>query len=281
MRAISRFLILTFASTWALWALVIWANARYEASVPPVGLALGGPVFLLGVFAPGLVAVALTAREDGRHASAALLRQVMQWRVGIRFYVYALLLMPLVKLAVAGLYRALCGAWPQFGETHPALLLLATIASTLGQSGEEVGWRGYLLPRVSERTGLAGASLIIGVIWAAWHLPLFFARGTDTNRQSFPLFALQVTAYSIMLTWLYWRTDGSLLLPMLMHSAFNNMKDIVPSGGVQNGQVFALDATLVFRLTVVVLWIVGAFFLVRLHRASSGLTRLSSRELLG
>jgi len=268
LRRIGRFLIGTFASTWALWALVIWAYGRPEPSVAPPGLGFGGPVFLLGVFAPGLVAVALTARDGGRDAVRTLLRRVVQWRVDVRFYACALLLMPLTKLAVAGLYRAWTGAWPQFGETHAVLLLLATILSTLGQAGEEVGWRGYLLPRVTERFGLVVASFVVGVVWAAWHLPLFFAPATDTYRQSFPLFTLQVTAYSIALAWLYWRTGGSLLLAMLMHAAFNNMKDIVPSGGVPNGRVFSFDSTLVFRLTVLVLWIAGGFFLVRMHRAS-------------
>lgn len=268
-RTVSRFLILTFAVTWALWALVIFTNTRYESSALPPGLSLGGPVFLLGVFAPGLVAVALTAWDGGRHAIHALLRPAIEWHVGIRFYACAVLLMPLVRLAAAAFYRAWTGAWPAFGQTPLALLLVATIISTLGQAGEEVGWRGYLLPRLAGQFGLAIASLLVGVIWAAWHLPLFFAAGTDTYRQSFPLFALQVTAYSIALAWLYWRTGGSLLLPMLMHSAFNNMKDIVPSGRVENAHVFGFESTLVSRASVSILWVVGAFLLVRLQRASS------------
>jgi membrane protease YdiL (CAAX protease family) len=222
-------------------------------------------VFLIGVFAPGLVAVALTAWDEGGRAVGALLRRILRWRVGLRFYAFALLLMPLTKLTVAIVHRALVGAWPQFGETRPLLLVLATILSTIGQAGEEVGWRGYLLPRLTERTGLVAASLVVGAIWAAWHLPLFFAPGADTNGQSFPLYALQVTAYSVALAWLYWRTGGSLLLTMFMHAAFNNMKDIVPSGGIRGGSLFTLDATLVFRLTVVLLWAVGVLLLIRMR----------------
>jgi membrane protease YdiL (CAAX protease family) len=270
MRESGAFLVATFALTWAAWAVVLRvAGAAGPASPISPWLTLGGPVFLLGVFAPGLVAVALTAMNEGRHGVGALLRRVGRWDVGPRFYAFALLLMPLTKLAVAVLERLLTGAWPPFGETRPVVLLGATLLSTVGQAGEEVGWRGYLLPRLAGRAGLGAASLAVGFVWATWHLPLFFARGADTYGQSFPLYALQVTAYSVALAWLYARTGGSVLLPMLMHAAFNNMKDIVPSGRVPGDTPFTLDATLAFRLTVLVLWIVALILLVRMRGATA------------
>jgi membrane protease YdiL (CAAX protease family) len=266
-RAIGKFLVFTFAGTWALWALVIRTTGAYAPSAVPPALALGGPVFLLGVFAPGLVALALVAWDDGRAAVGVLLKRIVHWRVDLRLYAFALLLMPLAKLGVAVLHRALTGAWPYWGETHPAVLVAATILSTLGQAGEEVGWRGYLLPRIAERTGLGWASIIVGIVWAAWHLPLFFAPGADTYRQSFPFFALQLMAYSIALAWLYWRSGGSLLLTMFMHSAFNNTKDIVPSAGSPGDGVFTFHATLVFHMTVFLLWVAGVFLLMWMRGA--------------
>jgi membrane protease YdiL (CAAX protease family) len=128
------------------------------------------------------------------------------------------------------------------------------------------------LPRLTERTGLVWACLIVGAIWAAWHLPLFFMPGADTYHQSFSLYALQVIAYSIALAWLYWRTGGSVLLTMFMHAALNNTKDIVPSAGAPGTSVFSLDGTLVFRLTVLLLWVVGAVLLVRMR----GVTRVGN-----
>jgi membrane protease YdiL (CAAX protease family) len=267
MTAAGRFVAMTFALTWLLWAVVI--RASHGATAPASSLlGLGGPVFLIGVFAPGIVAVILTAMEEGRAGVRVLLQRIAQWQVDARYYAFAILLMPVTKLVVAVLHRALTGTWPQFGETRPLVLLGATALSTIFQAGEEVGWRGYLLPRLWARAGLGPASLIVGVIWAAWHLPLFSAPGADTYHQSFPLFALQVTAYSIALAWLYWRTGGSLLLPMLMHSAFNNMKDIVPSGGVTGGGTFTFESTLVLRLTVLLLWGMGFVLLVRMRGMS-------------
>ena len=264
--SIATFLILTFGVTWLLWMPVLRiAGAVHEPSRIPPLLALGGPVFLLGVFAPGLVALILTGWEGDRHAVGALLRRILRWRVGLRFYAFALLLMPLTKLAVAVLYRALVGRWPPFGEVRPLVLVIATVLSTVGQAGEELGWRGYLLPRLTEWTGLASASLIVGAIWAVWHLPLFFMPGADTAGQSFPLYVLQLMAYSVTLAWLYWRTEGSLVLTMFMHAALNNTKDIVPSGAAHSTSPFRLDATLVFRLTVLLLWIAAGLLLVRMR----------------
>ena len=241
------------------------AGAVHEPPRIPPLLALGGPVFLLGVFAPGFAALVLTTWEGGSRAVGGLLRRILHWRVGFRFYAFALLLMPLTKLAVAVLHRALVGTWPPFGEVRPVVLVIATVISTVAQAGEELGWRGYLLPRLTEWTGLASASLIVGAIWAAWHLPLFFMPGADTAGQSFPLYVLQLMAYSVTLAWLFWRTGGSLALTMFMHAAFNNTKDIVPSGAAHSTSPFTLDATVVFRLTVLLLWIVAALLLVRMR----------------
>lgn len=281
MAVIITFLVLTFGLTWSMWAIVMRAVAAGPAPTPAATwLALGGPVFLVGVFSPGLVALALTARDGGRASVSELLDRIVRWRVDVSFYLFALLLIPVIKLAVAGLVVGLTGAWPPFGETRPVILLGATLLSTFVQAGEEVGWRGYLLPRLAARTNLIVASLAIGIVWAAWHLPLFYAPGADTNGQSFPLYTAQVTAYSVVLTWLYWRTDGSLLLPMLAHAAFNNMKDIVPSAAAPQGESpFTLRATLVLWLAVCLLWTVAAVLLVRMRGATlSGRTVARSTE---
>ncbi len=144
------------------------------------------------------------------------------------------------------------------------------------QAGEEVGWRGYALPRLAARFGLARASVLLGIIWAAWHLPLFYISGTDTTGQSFPLYLLGVTALSVAIAWLYARTNGSLLLTMLMHAAVNNT-NIVSSFDQNATNPFALSTSLVAWIFTGLLWACAAYFLVQMHRAplklSRGLTR--------
>ena len=140
--------------------------------------------------------------------------------------------------------------------------------STPVQAGEEIGWRGFALPRLTDHFGVSLASIILGLVWAFWHLPLFFLRGADTYGQSFPLYVLQVTALSVAMAWLYMQTNGSLLLVMLMHSAVNQTKDIVPSALAGATNPFALSTSLIAWLTCMLLWICAGYFVVRMSGLS-------------
>jgi membrane protease YdiL (CAAX protease family) len=232
--------------------------------------ALVEALILLGTFAPGLVGLALTERGEGRAATMALLGRVFAWRVAARWYVFALGYMAAIKLLAAVAHRAATGAWPRFGREAWYVMAVAILFSTWVQAGEEIGWRGYALPRLSDRFGLAAASVILGVLWATWHLPLFFFPAADKFGQSFPLYLLQVTALSVAAAWLYWRTGGSLLLVMLLHASVNNTKDIVPSAVPGAANPLALSSSLVAWLTVVFLWIAAGYFLVRMPKKASG-----------
>jgi membrane protease YdiL (CAAX protease family) len=106
----------------------------------------------------------------------------------------------------------------------------------------------------------------LAAVWACWHLPLFIIPGTDTTGQSFPVYLLTVMALSVAMAWLYWRTDGSLLMTMLMHAAINNTKDIVPSTPSTAGNIWAVEASVVGWAALAVLWICAAYFLVQMRR---------------
>lgn len=227
--------------------------------------------FYVGVFAPAFVAVWLTARHEGRAGVDALLRRLIQWRVGLRWYVFALTYMVAIKLAAALVYRLTTGEWPRFGDEPVYLMLAATLASTLllGQAGEEIGWRGYALPRLAARFGMASASIVLGIIWAVWHLPLFFIPGIQTTGQSFPLYLLGVTALSVAIAWLYEHTNGSLFLTMLMHSAINNTKDLVAPDAQIPTNPLALNTSLLGWLTAGLLWVCAGYFLARMRGTTS------------
>jgi hypothetical protein len=89
--------------------------------------------------------------------------------------------------------------------------------------------------------------------------------GTDKSGQSFPLYMLSVTALSMAMAWPYWRTNGSLLLTMLMHASVNNTRDIVPSAVSAAANVFSLRSSGVAWLSVAMLWICAAYFLIRMR----------------
>lgn len=253
--------------TWICWGASV-AISQGTARAGSALAALAGAVFLLGTFAPALVALGLTERAEGRAATLALLRRIFRWQVSARWYLFAAGYIVAIKLSAALLHRVVTGTWPPFGQQPWVLMAAAVLISTWVQAGEEIGWRGYALPRLAERFGLASASVILGILWACWHLPIFFLPESDTFGQSFPLYLIQVTALSVAMAWLYWRTEGSLLLVMLLHAAINNTKDIVPSALPGATNSFSLRGSLVGWITVALLWIVAAYFLARMHKAT-------------
>jgi membrane protease YdiL (CAAX protease family) len=256
--------LLTFAASWTLWtaALVIQGGRFAQPGLlAPVGTAL----YLLGVFAPALVAVALVSRRGGAAARTHLLGRTLAWSVDVRWYAFAVLYYPVVKLSVAIAHRLAYGGWPPFADVPIALMLAGAAISTPAQAGEEIGWRGFLLPALAARVGLPAASVIVGIIWAAWHLPFFFMPGTDKTGQSFPAYAAGVIALSVAMAFLYWRTRGSLFLTMVMHASVNNLRLI--ASAPSSGSPFALQASFVAWGTVGVMWIVAAGLLVAMRKA--------------
>jgi membrane protease YdiL (CAAX protease family) len=267
MRSLLKFFLLTFIVSWAFFAAA--ASISGWTFSPTSGpAALSGALLFLGIIAPSLVALALTELIDGRAGTLALLRRVVEWRASIRWYVFAVGYMAVIKLTVVFLHRLATGAWPAFGQTAWYILAVAIIFSTPVQAGEEIGWRGYALPRLAKRYGVARASIALGVIWACWHLPFFLIPGADKSGQSFPIYLLSVTAISVAMAWLYWRADGSLLLTMLMHAAINHIIGIVPSPVSQGANPLALNASLVAWLTAALLWICAVYFLFSMRRAT-------------
>ena len=158
------------------------------------------------------------------------------------------------------------GVWPHFDAKPYYIVPFAILFSTPFQAGEEIGWRGYALPRLAERFGLPMVSFVLGVIWGCWHLPQFFIRERTLIISLFGVFVLGVTALSVILAWLWQRTSGSLLLTMLLHSAWNNSKDIVPSGVSHDTETFGFHASLVSWFTLAVLWACAACLLPAMSR---------------
>lgn len=253
------FFVLTYAVMWTCFISVAALGIR--ARTP-----LGALLLLLGAFAPSLVALSLTARAEGGTGVRALLGGVRKWRVAARWYLFAAGYMAAIKLIVALVHRVVAGEWPRFGDEPWHLIPAAIVFSTPFQAGEEIGWRGYALPRLAARVGLARASILLGLVWGCWHLPQFFIPEVDTYGQSFFVYVLQVTALSVAMAWLYAHTNGSLLLVMLMHAAVNNSKDIVPSAVPGGSNTFGLGASAVAWFTVALLWICAACFLARMPR---------------
>jgi CAAX protease family protein len=212
-----KFFALTYTLTWTCWLGALWFAGDSRASMPAFS-ELRGPLLFVGSFCPALAALWLTAREDGRAATRALLNRMFESNVAGRWYLFAVGYGVAVRFAAALLYHLVAGSWPTFGTEPWFGIVAAIVVSTPIVAGEEIGWRGYALPRLAARYGLGGASLILGAVHACWHLPLFVVPGHVLYGQSFPAYVILGIALSVAFGWLYAHTRGSLLLAMLMHS---------------------------------------------------------------
>jgi uncharacterized protein len=210
--------IVSFVKSRPLLAFFVLAYAiSWSASV---GYALG--VFPLPIlaFGPFLSAIIVTALADGRRGVKTLLLRPVQWRVGLMWYAVALLLPAVITATAFGANLLLgapnpsgtqLGGWPIIF----ASLSLFMVMPLSGPFGEELGWRGFALPRLQARYTALVASLIIGVLTLGWHVPWFVFQGIPVG--NIPL----ILASAIVFTWLFNNTKGSVLPVMLAHSSWN------------------------------------------------------------
>jgi hypothetical protein len=145
-QSLGSFFLVTYAVSWTCWLAAVKISHETRTPLPAVGV-LRSTLLLVGAFGPALVAVVLTSHADGRRGPYALLARMFQGRVDLRWYLFAILYMPTIKLAVALVHRLASGMWPRFGHEGPILITIAILLSLPMQSGEELGWRGYALPR--------------------------------------------------------------------------------------------------------------------------------------
>jgi uncharacterized protein len=175
---------------------------------------------LVFVYAPAFAAVIVTAVNGGsiRHLLGGLVR----WRVRLQWYLIAVLLpgfIFLISIPIARLFGSMQLVIPSAGQLIPAFLIGLIIQMVVNM--EEVGWRGFALPRMQAGWSALKASLILGVIWSIWHIPLFFLRGNPLQSTPFILFIISTTMLSVLLAWGFNNTDGSLLITQIMHQSFN------------------------------------------------------------
>src|ERR671911_852278 len=171
---------------------------------------------------PSLLGIVLTAIVLGRSALRKLLVRLLIWRVNPLWY----LVMILGPVALAGgvvALNALLGG-PALSLGMPLLGVAVFLAFSIfpgSALGEEIGWRGYALLRLQAGGSALGASLILGPIWAFYHLPLFFTGQAFRSPSLLVPFVVSGLALSVILTWVYNSTGGSLLLVVLLHATAN------------------------------------------------------------
>ena len=208
-----------------------------------------------------VAALVMTALTGGRAAVTTLLGRFLIWRVGWKWYAAVLLNAALTGQAIdfADVFaHRIFGASASLPMFVAPFFLVDAISN-----GEEMGWRGYALPRLQARHNALVASLILGVIWAIWHYPKFMAPGNDS---SFGLFFVKIMAEAVLFTWIYNNTRGSLLMTTLCHAAANTAGVFLPIANTAVGShvsTLALQAGLDVVAAIVVVAVAGPTHLSR------------------
>jgi membrane protease YdiL (CAAX protease family) len=252
-----RYFVLSFAISWGCW--IPAALSGGNAMSFPLNLLL-----FAGGVGPMVVALALVGQERSREVWRDYFgRAVDIRRISARWHLAIWLLVPVLNLVAIALASLLLDSTPQWdGLLRLAAAPLSFIPFALGVLAfgpipEELGWRGYALDGLQTRHGALVASLVLGLVWALWHLPMFFMQGTFQSQQiglglvGFLAFNASIVASAVLYTWLYNNTGRSTLSAILLHFVVNlsgEVMNLTPEARAMQSVLFVLCAVAIVRL---------------------------------
>jgi membrane protease YdiL (CAAX protease family) len=251
----------TLAFSWGLWAL------------PLLGLIPSSSMGILarvGGFGPLVGAlVALTATD---RSVRTWLRSNLRVRIPVRWYAWALVLPPFLVGIAGVVHVVIFGASVDLDAINPLWVypIAVVIVFLIGGGQEELGWRAFALPALQERYSAATASLLVGIVWTLWHLPLFLIPGSPQQELPLGPYIVAVLAASVVFTWLY-NSSGNVLVPMLFHGGINPIAAYFPTGGIEAiGTVagYGSYAIVLLGAVTVLLIVYGPHELANHHRVS-------------
>src|SRR5476649_1745760 len=216
------FLVIAFVWSWISWS--IGLSGLFHG-VNDAALNRFVILFFIGVYGPALSAVITTLCVDGFSGLLALLKRFLLWKAPLPVYL-TIVFFPLAFLSIGiGLYALFIGKTGGFDShaiaTVPHILLLSFLAGPLG---EELGWRGVLLPELQQKYSSFKSAVIVGLIWFCWHIPLFWGPfGTLLSGEHFSVvrfiaYLAFVLCLSCIYTWMVNSSKGSLLIAILIHA---------------------------------------------------------------
>jgi membrane protease YdiL (CAAX protease family) len=229
-----RYYGLAFGITWGVGGLGLLAGA-YR---PAFALSTANPLYYVAACGPTIAGLIMVGRREGRAGLKRLLSGAVPTRAGLPWYFGVIVGFPAVALAAGRLEAPdILANLPRWDRL--LTLLPLTLVTDPGPLGEEFGWRGFALPFLLRRRPPLAAALILGAVWAVWHLPAFFIPTLSQSRLWFPLFLVNSVALSVIMTWLYLRTGGDLLLMILVHLMANYSAGVlgVPFNAEVGGEV--------------------------------------------
>jgi len=246
------FVLSTLVFSWVFWAPLVAGIVSIESDVAVYLIVAGG-------FGPTFGALLGVSLFGGSLRS--WLAEILSLPTSAGWVAVVLLIPPSVLVLTAIVHVGIGDV--TFGFDHRIGLIGYPISivsiALLGGGQEEFGWRGYLLPALRTRWGKLPSSILVGIVWAGWHTPLFLVPGTDQSHLPFVSYVLLVLAASVLLTWIFESSGSSLPLAMLFHGGLNAYA-YYPAGGlsaVRTPLGYSLIAIIYLGLAILV--ILGPF----------------------
>jgi CAAX protease family protein len=219
------YFVIAYAGTWLVWALFVLSqegSGLLPFHSPASFLVLIG----IGTFSgPTVGAFVVTAATAGAEGVVRLLWRIMQWRVGVVWYLFVLIGVPAIEtLGTVAIPGALASATPidWLPELISAAVFFVYPGLLAGPLGEEIGWRGFALPRLQQFTGPVQASLILGLLWAFWHAPIWFSgQWSEPSVANVAVYVFWIVAVTFIFTWVFNNTKCSVLMAILLHGTMD------------------------------------------------------------
>ena len=247
---LTAFLLLAFGLTWGCWIPVALAE-RGHVDLPVPTLALT----IVGAFGPMVAALAVTAHLRGAEGLRELCRR-LRLRGLERRWLWVALAVGLVDLSPTIVHVAGGGALPEnlLGQVLVMPLHFLFVALVGGGLDEEMGWRGFALPVLQRRLPPLPANLILGVVWALWHVPLFLDPSSSQSGSSFGVYLVTLVAQALVIGWLFNASGGSLLVAIVAHAAADTGDGLRLAFPIDTARVGWLQLVAYVAIALVVVW---------------------------
>lgn len=221
-KTLGVFLVVTFSLTWIFAAVLVFFTDAVERVFGEVSAS--NPLFIIAVYAPAISSIILIVSSNGIKGLLQFLRRFLIWRMGIGWWAFLVFAIPFIfylgayfKEGGGNYFSFETFPYQSLSQAIPALLLALFLGPV-----EELGWRGLALPLLQRMMLPIWAGLLLGIVWATWHIPAFLMSGAPQSGWSFPIFFLGVVALSVIMTPLFNESRGSLLIAYLFHFQMMN-----------------------------------------------------------
>jgi membrane protease YdiL (CAAX protease family) len=224
---IIAFFLFSYALAWIVWvpAISFW-RLRFAPDQFPWWFF---PSYLIGAWSPTLAALILTRVLEGKTGIKTLLRKYLIWRVELIWYIAALKIAPMMVLLAIRIYAARGGIIGPVAPERWYFFVAGPLVNIVfgGALAEELGWRGFALPALQHKYNALVSSVILGILWALWHAPAYWApsgsliSGKPVTVSAIGFYILFTIGLTIIMTWLFNNANGSVLLTIMFHAMFN------------------------------------------------------------